>query len=254
VGIISTEHRLSESEEQQARQVLLEKKCYPVFMTIKEIQSFLMFYENLIKPKMHNFQNLHDDTQHNNEFWASYLLVNQKIAAKVVELKSTVKDLKVVWVHGDHLMLTPQFIRKSFSTVNLGFYFHSAFPASAMFSTIQQRSQILQSLLQSDMISFHLFEYARNFINSCERLLNLTLDYSSGGLMSVNFHGRVVGVRVSQIGIDEDFINHIMSSKEYKKWVERFKQEFKVIAEAARKSSVAGAGIGSRSTANFGAI
>jgi trehalose-6-phosphate synthase len=114
--------------------------------------------------------------------------------------------------------------------------------------------QILQSLLQSDMISFHLFEYARNFINSCERLMNLTLDYSSGGLMSVNFHGRVVGVRVSQIGIDEDFINHIMSSKEYKKWVERFKQEFKVIAEAARKSSVAGAGIGSRSTANFGAM
>ncbi len=57
-------------------------------MTIKEIQSFLIFYENLIKPKMHNFSNLQDDTQQNNEFWSSYLLVNQKIASKVIELKS----------------------------------------------------------------------------------------------------------------------------------------------------------------------
>jgi hypothetical protein len=31
------------------------------------------------------------------------------------------------------------------------------------------------------------------------------------------YHGRVLGVRVLQIGADEDFINHIMSSKEYKK-------------------------------------
>lgn len=72
--------------------------------------------------------------------------------------------------------------------------------------------------------------------------------------MSVNFHGRIVGVRVSQIGIDDEFINHIMSSKEYKKQVERFQKEFKIIADAARKSSVTSQGINSRSTANFGAI
>jgi len=29
--------------------------------------------------------------------------------------------------------------------------------------------------------------------------------------MSVNYHGRIVGVRVSHIGIDEEFIQHLMS-------------------------------------------
>jgi trehalose-6-phosphate synthase len=35
--------------------------------------------------------------------------------------------------------------------------------------------------------------------------------------MSVNYHARIVGVRVSHIGIDEDFIHHIMASKDFKK-------------------------------------
>ncbi len=45
--------------------------------------------------------------------------------------------------------------------------------------------------------------------------------------MSVNFHGRIIGVRVSHIGIDENFIQHIMNQSAYKKEVEKFKVEFK---------------------------
>lgn len=103
-------------------------------------------------------------------------------------------------------MLVPQYVRKQFQSVNLGFYFHSAFPASAIFKSLYYRRDFLHSLLQADLIGFHLFEYARCFLNTCSRLFNLNLDYSSGGFMSVNYHGRIVGVRVSHIGIDEGFI------------------------------------------------
>ncbi len=88
VGIISTENKLTEAEETQARMVLKEKKCYPVFLTLNEIKAFLMYYESLIKPKMHNFLNLTDDSTfiHNN--WSSYVSLNQKIANKVIEIRS----------------------------------------------------------------------------------------------------------------------------------------------------------------------
>lgn len=68
--------------------------------------------------------------------------------------------------------------------------------------------------------------------------------------MSVNYHGRIVGVRVSHIGIDEEFIQLIMNGKEYKRQVKQFKDEFKIITEAARKSSLQSQG--SRSSANLG--
>jgi trehalose-6-phosphate synthase len=48
--------------------------------------------------------------------------------------------------------------------------------------------------------------------------------------MSVNYHGRIVLVRVSHIGIDEEFIKYIMSTSTFRKQVEKFQQEFKMIS------------------------
>lgn len=55
VGVVTTEAKLSEQEEEQARKVLLEQACYPVFMTKAEITPFIQYYESAIRPKMHNF-------------------------------------------------------------------------------------------------------------------------------------------------------------------------------------------------------
>jgi trehalose-6-phosphate synthase len=91
---------------------LKQKKCFPVFLTLKEIQNFLIYYESLIKPKMHNFVDLKDDSRFITDNWPAYVSINQKIAQKVIEVRSQVSNVKAVWVHGDHLMLVPQYIRK----------------------------------------------------------------------------------------------------------------------------------------------
>lgn len=54
--------------------------------------------------------------------------------------------------------------------------------------------------------------------------------------MSVSYHGRIVMVRVSHIGIDEDYIKYIMSSQTFRRQVEKFREEFKVITELARQN------------------
>ena len=69
--------------------------------------------------------------------------------------------------------------------------------------------------------------------------------------MSVNYHGRIVGVRVSHIGIDESFIQRIMNGSTYKKEVDKFKEEFNQITELARKSTLQSQGGWSRSSANM---
>lgn len=50
------------------------------------------------------------------------------------------------------------------------------------------------------------------------------------------FHGRIVGVRVSHIGVDEEFINHIMSSKEFKKHVDMFKKSMRPFSDMAHRT------------------
>jgi len=57
-------------------------------MTIKEIHAFLLFYENMIRPKFHNFLNIYDDSSTAHTNWNAYVAINQKIAQKIVEVRS----------------------------------------------------------------------------------------------------------------------------------------------------------------------
>ena len=116
---------------------------------------------------MHNFLDQSSKNDVNIQYWSAYLAVNQQIAQKVTEVKQDFPKLQVVWIHGDQLLMAPGYVRRAFNQANIGFYFHSPWPASAIFNTFQKRDEILKSILQSDLLGFHLYEYARNFCNSC---------------------------------------------------------------------------------------
>ena len=169
---------------------------------------------------MHNFLAI-SETQTTS--WLAYQHVNQRISQEIVKIKKRMPKIKVVWVHGDQLMLTPNYIRKGgFLDANIGFYFHSSFPASGVFMSFYHRKEFLHSLLQADLVGFHLYEFARNFINACKRLFKLQNSLTNKGIMSVAYLGRTVVIRVSHIGIDEEFIDYIMKSDSYRKQVETF--------------------------------
>ena len=65
------------------------------------------------------------------------------------------------------------------------------------------------------MIGFHIWEYARNFINSCQRLLGLYYELGVGNTLSVNYHKRSVQVRVQHIGLDESYLEKIMAGSKF---------------------------------------
>lgn len=87
----------------------------------------------------------------------------------------------------------------------------------------QFRFEILNSLLQCDLVGFHLFEYARNFLMTCHRLLGLEYEFMRGGYLGINNHGKSVMIRVSHVGIDEDFFEELLKSKQYRRLIKAFK-------------------------------
>ena len=123
---------------------------------------------------------------------------------------------QTIWIHGDQCMLVPYYIRQLEKIkANIGFYFHQAFPASSVFQTFLKRDIILQSLLHSDLIGFHIYEYARNFINSCQRCLGLYYELGEGNTLSVNYHKRQVQVRIQHIGLDESLLQKIIADPRF---------------------------------------
>ena len=69
-------------------------------MTMSELLPYYNFYENVMKTLFHNFKSLYEtDLTHLtysefNELWEHYIMVNQKFAQKISELKGLFPTLK----------------------------------------------------------------------------------------------------------------------------------------------------------------
>jgi trehalose-6-phosphate synthase len=71
--------------------------------------------------------------------------------------------------------------------------------------------------------------YARNFFKTCQRILGYELEFLKGGSFGINFHGRIVMIRVSHIGIEEPFLKELTSSDKFKLMDKAFKNSMRPI-------------------------
>ena len=194
-------------------------------MTAEELGPYLLFYENILRPLFHNFRDLYDLRNDFLCYWKDYDLVNRKVAQKIVEVTKNEQKgkCKAIWIHNNHLMMVPLYVKKSFERANIGFYFHSPFPSSASFRNLMYRFEILKSLMHCDLIAFHIYMYAENFFKTCQRLCGFELEFLRGGFFAINFHGKHVMIRVSHIGIEQSFIDEMTKSKPFVMYRSKFK-------------------------------
>ena len=133
--------------------------------------------------------------------WNAYKETNRLFARAIA---ADARDGDLVWIHDYHLMLVPAMLREELCErgvrdVRVGFFLHTPWPSSEMYRILPVRKELLEGVLPCDLIGFHTFEYARHFLKSCEKVLDLKPMPDS-----VEFNGRVVSVGVHPIGIDPE--------------------------------------------------
>ncbi|KAJ4951933.1 hypothetical protein NE237_028765 [Protea cynaroides] len=226
VGCLKAEIDVSEQDE--VAQLLLDKfRCVPTFLP-PDIQN--KFYHGFCKqhlwPLFHYMLPISPNhgTRFNRVLWQAYVSANKIFADKVMEVINPDEDY--VWVHDYHLMVLPTFLRKRFPRVKLGFFLHSPFPSSEIYRTLPVRDEILRALLNSDLIGFHTFDYARHFLSCCSRMLGL--DYESKrGYIGLEYYGRVVSIKILPVGIHMGQLASVLSLPETVKKARELKERFK---------------------------
>jgi len=83
--------------------------------------------------------------------------------------------------------------------VKIGFFLHTPFPSSEVYRVLPVSKQVLAGVLQSDLIGFHTYDYARHFLSSCTRILGLSTVPNG-----VELDGRLIHIGTFPIGIDPD--------------------------------------------------
>ncbi|KAK8341613.1 hypothetical protein V6Z12_A08G177700 [Gossypium hirsutum] len=216
------------NEQDDVAQTLLETfKCVPAFLPP---ELFTKFYHGFCKqhlwPLFHYMLPLSPDLdgRFDRSLWQAYVSVNKIFADKVMEVINPDDDY--VWVHDYHLMVLPTFLRKRFNRVKLGFFLHSPFPSSEIYRTLPVREELLRALLNSDLIGFHTFDYARHFLTCCSRMLGLSYQ-SKRGYIGLEYYGRTASIKILPVGIHIGQLQSVLNLPETEAKVAELRNKFR---------------------------
>ncbi|KAJ6426957.1 hypothetical protein OIU84_022538 [Salix udensis] len=224
----SLKEEIEPSEQDDVAQTLLETfKCVPAFIPP---DIFTKFYHGFCKqhlwPLFHYMLPLSPDLggRFDRSLWQAYVSVNKIFAEKVMKVINPDDDY--VWVHDYHLMVLPSFLRKRFNRVKLGFFLHSPFPSSEIYRTLPVRDELLRALLNSDLIGFHTFDYARHFLSCCSRMLGLSYQ-SKRGYIGLEYFGRTVSIKILPVGIHIGQLQSVLNLPETESKVAELHDQFR---------------------------
>jgi len=131
--------------------------------------------------------------------WNCYRRVNELFCESVLEEAGD--DSATVFIQDYHLALLPGMLRSRNKRLRLAHFWHIPWPSPEVFSIFPWKEELLDGLLGSDLVAFHLKDHVVNFLHSVERYGNGELD---GRRRLVRRDGALTSVRDFPIGIDFD--------------------------------------------------
>ncbi|OGF54018.1 MAG: hypothetical protein A2Z21_01055 [Candidatus Fraserbacteria bacterium RBG_16_55_9] len=166
--------------------LISEFQCYPVFLPVNLAKPYYEgFANNTLWPLFHSFPAY---AEYSTSEWEAYQEVNSRFCERIAKVAD---PNAVIWVHDYHLMLLPKYIRERMPEASIGFFLHIPFPSYDVLRVLPWHRQILESLLDSDLIGFHTYDYSQSFLRSVRR--SLGYDHNLGQI--------VVGQRVAQADV-----------------------------------------------------
>jgi trehalose 6-phosphate synthase len=218
VASAMTEGDVAAAEENEGRPFTVEApggEEYRVKLVASDPEAYDRFYNIIANPMLWFIQhylwdlsNAPDIRRNETEaFEFGYNAVNEDLARAVLEEIDGI-DQPVVMVHDYHLYTLPGLLRRARPDAFLHHFVHIPWSQSDSWRVLPNviREEIYHGILSNDIIGFHTRSYRRNFLQCCEDLLGLEVDYD-GGVVHVD--GREVWVRAYPLPIDSHAVEAV---------------------------------------------
>ncbi|HTV71456.1 MAG TPA: trehalose-6-phosphate synthase [Rhizobiaceae bacterium] len=129
--------------------------------------------------------------------WECYQAVNRKFAEVVFQEAKT--DRPIVLVQDYHFALLPRLIREKLPNAIIITFWHIPWPNAEVFSVCPYKEQIIDGLLGSSILGFHIQLHCNNFIDSVDRFLESRIDREDG---AISYGGLLTAVHPYPISIE----------------------------------------------------
>ncbi len=129
--------------------------------------------------------------------WAKYQEVNRRFADAVAE-EADGND-PIVLVQDYHFALAPRMIRERLPRATVLTFWHIPWPGAERFSICPWHDELLDGMLGSSILGFHIQSHCNNFLETVDRHLEARIDRE---LFSVVLRGRETLVRPYPISVE----------------------------------------------------
>jgi len=171
----------------------------------------------------------------------NYVAVNRRFAEAVA---ARARPDARIWIHDYNLWLVPGMLRAMLPRARIGFFHHTPFPSADVFAILPWRQQILSSLLDCDLVGFHIPRYQENFadcacnLSGASRLARAAAPSKflvTGAALATSvvttaldhpLHGRVQ-LGSFPVGIDVQALDRIVDSAEHRARVAAIRAEIR---------------------------
>ena len=129
--------------------------------------------------------------------WECYQAVNRKFAEVVLQEAKT--ERPIILVQDYHFALLPRLIREKLPEAVIITFWHIPWPNAEVFGVCPWREEILDGLLGSSILGFHIQLHCNNFLDSVDRFLESRIDREDS---SVSYGGNATLVHPYPISIE----------------------------------------------------
>ncbi|MEO6031969.1 MAG: glucosylglycerol-phosphate synthase, partial [Burkholderiaceae bacterium] len=190
-------------------------------LTAHQVKSFYhVTSKEALWPILHSFPERYD---YDPVDWDTFREVNELFAKAAAEQAA---EGAVVWVHDYNLWLVPKYLKQIRPDVKIAFFHHTPFPAPNIFNILPWRDEIIESLLDCDLVGFHVPRYAASFVQVARSLKEVTITeevavepgLSPHGLalseptvpVRIAYRGRQILVDAFPVGTNTDYIEEVV--------------------------------------------
>jgi len=205
-------------------------------LTADQVESFYhITSKEALWPIIHSFPSLF---QYENVDWEVFREVNRLFAEAAAE---QVEDNGLVWIHDYNLWLVPAYLRRLKPDVHIAFFHHTPFPGPDVFNVLPWRREIVDSLLECDLVGFHIPRYAKNFADVARALSHAKIEQiepveeglsASGAALSepevptsIRTEKRSVRLGVTPVGTNPELVTSYIESDDNRALQKRLVEE-----------------------------
>ena len=224
IGLLKEFYDYSEEEQEEIIEFLRKNDYYPVTPEKKELDNFIFYLERVLYPVFLNnsfyfSDEIFADSKKNID---AFYNVNREYVNKIL---SDFCEEDLISIHNIGLAFVADRLMHTRPNSHIGIYIHIDFPSSDVINMLPYYQEIFRCFILCDVIGFHNFTSARNFLTIMRRFFGIFHTVSKRGLITLSRSGRTIIVHIKQAQLNYQYIEEIIKNEEFKKYDEMYQKE-----------------------------